>query len=95
MKNREIIYKDSKRIVTKDELQSETNPHGAVRYSQCDNKYCKREAHYLIRGLVSGVILHVCDKHMKTMAYETVKPQARRMEQLGLLTNRILASAFK
>jgi hypothetical protein len=92
-----VVYEDSMRRVTKAVVQSEGNTHAPIRYSKCDNKYCRREAHYYISGIIRGWDLHVCRKHMKTMTPETVKPRFTKwnLEDISDTINRVLAAAYK
>lgn len=75
-----VVYEDSTRKVVKEELKSEANPNGMTKYGPCNNKHCKREAHYRIRGIVEGWSLGVCEKHMKTMTAETVKSDFTKID---------------
>jgi hypothetical protein len=75
MMTEKVIYEDGTRRVTKQELKSETNPNGAIRYEQCYNKSCRKDGIYAIQGIVAGWTLHVCKKHMMTMTAETLKPK--------------------
>lgn len=81
-----VVYQDKTRRVTKVVLDSEPHPDNAVcavRYIQCDNKRCRREAHYYIEGIVPSWTLHVCKKHMKTMTIADVKGGKNAVESMA------------
>jgi hypothetical protein len=81
-----VVYQDSTRRVTKDELKSEMNPNGAVKYSQCDYKRCRGEAHYLIElPEIPSWINHVCKKHMKTMTAKDVRDAENKVKTARVL----------
>jgi hypothetical protein len=82
-----VIYQDKTRRVTKVVLDSEPHPDNAVcavRYTQCDNKSCRRDGIYYIEGIVYGWILHVCKKHMKTMTAADVKGGKGAVENMAM-----------
>jgi hypothetical protein len=89
-----VVYQDRKRKVTVANLRSEKNPDGAVKYCLCDNKRCRREAHYYVDGVVSGWMLHVCKKHMKTMNAGDVKDLKRRLMMNGVMS-KVFSAAMR
>src|SRR5438309_11847392 len=91
-----LVYQDKTRRVTKHLLKSETNPYGAYKHSQCDNKSCRKDGIYNIEGIVYSWILHTCRKHMKTMTAETLKGKhnIESMTQLATLGNEMFANVM-